>query len=258
MRWLVVPCVVAACGGTAPTAPPDTPPSLTSAPDPADELRVQLERETALLEDLATRGCACADAICLEAIDDEVAAYLRVAVFGDVMTDVEIWPPDLDARGQAAVDELVSCMDVLQVEPLGFAIIPLRRYQGFRDAACACADALCIQRVVDKVDEDMREYEAYLFSESTEAELDAAVAELTGCVEALVTATHQQAVLELKELRAAACACADAECVDRAQAEYNAYLARYAEIRSDVATADKVGEVAGEILACLEAAIRGE
>ncbi|MCB9559206.1 MAG: hypothetical protein H6708_02215 [Kofleriaceae bacterium] len=70
-----------------------------------------------------------------------------------------------------------------------------------------------------------------------------------------VTSAH--ALEALDALRGQACACRDGACADAVEADFEAFLNRYAGISGDQPDIDRAGQLAGELMTCLNRARGG-
>jgi len=142
--------LLAACGGGSPRAPEEPP--IPQAPAGTD--RAAIERETVIVEQLWQRACECPDVACLAAVDRELSSYYReAATFNDPITDLETWPPDLDARARRALYHLHECMDARGAWESWRGAIVARRVSLLRDAACSCPDLACARRISEQLTE---------------------------------------------------------------------------------------------------------
>ena len=252
MRAAVSAVVLAlgACGGA--STPPLEEPPIPQAPAGTD--REAMKRETALVEDMTARACACKDAACWAGIDQELRTYFReTATFNDPVEDLETWPADLDARARRAFNALAECMIEQGQDALAFGVIAARMTADFRDAACACGNADCARRVQDKREDMIAEMGGLRADEETLTEIRTASQETAACLEKHLGSPAQQAILDLKVLRRDACDCADAACAEDVQARFDAFLVDHERTQGNPAEAEEIGELAGQMSECLRA-----
>lgn len=256
MRRALLVLALVACGSdpkpaATPTAAPRAEPALPQSPAGID--RAVIEKETLLLEDIATRGCACTDEPCLRAVDDDLSAYIRVGTMNDVLTDVETWPEDLDQRGQAALMRYYECVVARKIQPHSLGAIALRMFSALRDKACSCrADGTC-RKIMPKLDELADQYNMPLTPEQTE-EAKTIGMKIGECVRDGMADEAQQGLLEAKRLRERACACHDSDCADRVAADAAAWVSEHESTRAGPGTIEELTEVFEAVRACLDTA----
>jgi hypothetical protein len=183
VRALLLVALIAACGGRAatPAKPEELPePPIPQAPAGTD--RAVIEKETLVLEAIADKACACKDVPCFEAVDALRIEYLRTSTQNDVMTDLETWPPDLDARGRRAAFRSSMCASQLGYTMRHTGVVLLREITELRVRACACTDRPCAERVRARMVEILEENEKAELDEPTTQELDHLSSELRACL----------------------------------------------------------------------------
>jgi len=244
--WVAL-VLVTACGGNADAPIPIAPPPPES---PAGIDRAVIAAELDAVRAIAEHACACADTACLTGVDAELAAYSRVSTMNDPITDVETWPADLDAMGHAAMFRMVACMIDHAYLPTSGGIGFLRKRAMIRDAACACEEAPCAVRVRDAHERAVASQTVSPFpiDEPSVAALDATSQEIRDCLGGLLA---QQAMLDLKALRADACACVDVACVEAVRERAAAWGHDHARTPMGAINEDELVEVAAQLEACL-------
>ena len=259
MRRALVLAALAACGGgqAAPVAEPA--PAEPAAPalpqSPAGIDRAIIERELATVEALSQRACACADEACLVTVDAEVSAYVRVATMNDPMTDVETWPSDLDDRLQGAQRAMLACFRDKQVVPKFLGTTFLRVVRDTRDAMCACTDFACVEHLSLRLRKEANDWSALpesAFDAATSAEIERLVAEMMACGTPFENDRAQQALLDIRKIRAEACACEDDACVDRVREALDELFETYKDTKGSQAQVDEMTEIATEVRACMD------
>lgn len=255
MRGGAVLVAVAACGGAATGRSLEEPP-IPQAPAGTD--RAAMKRETALVEDVASRACACKDAACWDGIDKELSSYFRQTMtLNDPVTDLETWPADLDARARRAFIQIADCMTTQGHSTLVFGDVAVRLMTDFERAACACADADCARRVRESFEKTSAEIDDAPADEGAVSEIRAGYQSMVACLEKQLGSAGQQAILDLKALRRDACTCADVACADEVQARFDRFLVDHERSNGTPAEAEQIGAIASEMAACLRTA-RGE
>lgn len=255
MRLLGLLVLVAACGGGASASALEEPP-IPQAPAGTD--REAMKRETAVLEDLATRACACQDAACWDGFDRELRTYIREALtLNDPVTDLETWPADLDARARRAFIRIADCMSSQGHSPLVFGVVAARVVADFKDAACACPDADCARRVRENFQEASAEIGDVPADGAAMTEMRANHESMIACFNKRLGSPGQQAVLDLKALRRDACECRDVACADEVQARFDQFLVDHEHSNGNPVEVEQVRTLASEMAECLRAA-RGE
>jgi len=252
VRALAVLALLAACGGgkSATPAPKDPEPTAAEKEPPLTH-----EQHVAELEDIATRGCACADAACIRTVDADLAELIREV---PVPTDADMTDADATA-GIEALGRYLECMTKLGAEPdLSYHDAFAKRMEDIGDASCACRDITCANfawgglaieliAIAGRVQDDRKAY----------ASIDLQWKRIEGCVAPINAKLSDQAIVELTELRAAACACTAVACADAVQADFDAFLERHKDTKGSEEAAETIGKLAGEMAACLDTA-RGE
>jgi hypothetical protein len=240
---------VIACGGGKPASTRRAPPPES----PAGIDRAVIAAELVTIQALAERACACDDQACAVEIDAAFSTYVRGATLNDPITDIETWPADLDAIVHVATTRMLACMIELDHMPRAFGIFMLRKQTALRDLACACTDAACATRVALAHEALGKERVAAppQLDDADKAEMDRAGLELRACV---AVPLAEQAILDLKALRAEGCACTDADCAQDVGLRTQTWFAEALIGTSDEHIGAALVEIAGELNACLQAA----
>ncbi len=234
-------------------------PKRTKRQTPEEKKRAAIEQETELLEGLQARGCACADAACREAIDDELAAYYRVATLNNPLEEgVETWPSDLDARGSAALDRVYDCLMSNDVIPHSLGVIVVRKVEMLREAACTCDGPTCAEHIRTKT-EEVTSGDAHVpVDEAAQAAIKKGLQELGACLTAVYARTNQEAAAKLEAVRKAACECKDAACAETVLGQAQDWVRLYANVKTTTEGLEKIAATSHEIQVCLANAREGE
>jgi hypothetical protein len=245
-RWLVA-LGIAGCAGTAaaPRPPREVPES------PAGISREVIAAEVDTMMKLADRACACEDHACIEGVDRDLAAYGRTATMNDPITDLETWPSDLDALAHAATYRVLACSLDHRYMPLGFGVIVVRQVVALRDVACECTDAGCAHRVNAALDKFLADIKDSPLPAAPDVlqEIASASTELRACIAGPLA---EQAVLDLRAIRTAVCACEDASCAAEQQTVFEAWAKEH-EHTSVTAedSVEEIQEIAQGIATCM-------
>lgn len=245
--WLVLP-IVAACART--VAPPRIEPGPLPV-SPARIPRATVAAEVVTLRALADRACACTEEACFRDVDVDLAAYMEVATMNDPVTELETWPTDLDAMAHAATRRLRVCMSEGDFESQARGIYDRRNLTRLRDAACACEDAPCAVRVANLIAPLTQKMVSNGLSDARMSEVATLAQTARACVQPLL---REQAILDLKAFRDAACDCTDAACAAEVGREMQLWVKQARVDASDQPTLDAMTELGAEIKACFEAA----
>lgn len=256
-RWWWPLILVSGCASSA-AAPPTSAAPRELPVSPAGIDREVLAAEVDVLADLERRACACHDAACAAAVDVDMVAYSERATINDPVTDVETWPEDLDAIANYYSARIFACASHLGVRTRADGVVLVRRVELFRDRACACQDAPCATRVLDRFLAFAKQHEGDRspISQAQTTRMTDAGTELGECVR---RTQNEQLMLDLRALRAAACACEDATCADEQQAA----VQRWAEANREIpatgeAQLEQARELGAELETCLQAARGGD
>lgn len=253
---LAVAATTAGCAAPGPVAPAAPPPRVLPV-SPAGIDRAVIAAELVVLQDLADRACACTDAACEASVDAAWTEANQTATMNDPVVDVETWPDDLDALGNYEVARMAACMTAARYSPSAPAVMMVRRIAAFREHACACEDAACASRVWTVFRDFVHTLErsSTPVSEAQRQTLRTDSEALGRCVRAQQNA---QLMLDLRGLRAAACACADPACAADVQDSLDRWVETVRDIKTDdPGQKDVATELANELLACLARA-RGD
>jgi len=247
VRALAVIALLAACGGGKAAAPrQDDPRSTTVEAAPLTH-----EQHLAALDDLATRGCACADAACGRAVDADLAELIgKVAIGSAAMPEEQATP------GAEAMIRYLGCLAKLGVEPEASLHTSLvARLDDVADAACACRDLPCAEQIWGGLVPEVMALGGLVGSnEGLRARVQPTWSRLEECLDPLNAQASAQAVVDLTALRDAGCACQDAACADGVQARFDAFLMEHRNTKGSEEDAVKVGALAEEMQTCLAAA----
>jgi hypothetical protein len=255
VRGVAVLVALAACGGGA-SGPALEEPPIPQAPAGTD--REAMKRETAVVEDIASRACACKGVACWEGIDRDFSKYVREDMtLNDPVTDLETWPADLDARARRAFMRIADCKSAQGQSPVVFGVVAVRVVSDFKNAACACPNADCARSVQENYEEASAEIGDVLADGAAMTEMRADHERLVACVEKHLGSPGQQAVLDLKVLRRDACECRDVACADEVQARFDQFLVVHEHTNGNPAEVEQIRTLASEMAECLRAA-RGE
>jgi hypothetical protein len=212
------------------------------------------DQHVAALEDIATRGCACADAACLRTVDATLAELIReIPLGGDPIPDAQL------LAGMEALGRYLGCAHTLDAAPaLSFHDAFVARLQEAGDLACACGDAACVAGVWGGFMAELYAASALLQEDGDfMTGFEPQWRRIEGCTAPILGDAAEQALIDLTALRAAACACTTAECADAVQADVDAFLAKNEGTTANPEQGETIGRLSGEMNACLEAA-RGE
>ena len=249
MRAVAVLAVLAACGGK--SAPQTAEPEVVAPPPEAAAPPPTAEQHLAELADLATRACACADAACGVAVDGELATLIReVPVPADMMDDAGL------RAGMDSLGRYLECLAALGVAPeRSFHDAYIDRLTEVEAAMCACQDTRCTDRAFGGLGPEVVAIEVHLAEdEALRASRAPFYDRIEACLKPISDAVSGEAIAELTVLRDQACACADAACADRVQADFDAFLMKHRDTTGSQEAAETIGRVAGEMSACLDAA----
>lgn len=239
--------LVAGCGG----------PKRVKRQTAAEKQRAAIEKEAELIEDLETRGCACADAACREAIDDELAAYYRVATLNDPLDGVETWPPDLDARSSAALDRVYDCLMSNDVVPYSLGVIVVRKVERLRVAACTCAGPTCAQHIRDITSEVTTADANVPVDEAAQAAITGDLQTLGTCLTEVYARTNREAVAKLEAIRTAACGCSDAACAEKVLVQAQDWVRLNTNVKTTTEGLEQIAEISNQTQVCLANAREG-
>lgn len=222
-----------------------------------EKRRAAIERETELIEDVQARGCACADAACREAIDDELAAYYKVATLNNPLEDVETWPPDLDARGSAALDRVYECLMSNDVVPYSLGVIVVRKIVMLREAACTCDGPTCAQHIRATTDEVTTADAHVPVDEAAQAAITDGLAEISTCLTAVYAKTNKEAVSKLEAIRDAACECHDGNCAADILERAQDWVRLNTNVKTTTEGLEQIANISHELNVCLANAREG-
>ncbi|MEJ7601465.1 MAG: hypothetical protein WKG01_26410 [Kofleriaceae bacterium] len=202
----------------------------------------KFERELVSLEQLKTRTCACADLPCVEKIGLEYQTWkasAKIALAGKKPNKVQ------EERGNRLEDEMKACYRWVEAglgsgaggseanAQVEIALVELERY---RDKLCACSDVGCADNITEEKKaweralrtrlgatrpEDKQKQRGRLFEDGM-AECRKRIAG-GGATDPAAAVRFDLAVAELRGLKSKMCACADAACTEKVQAEYMAW-----------------------------------
>jgi hypothetical protein len=244
MRALLALALVAACGG-APT-------KLTPAIDPE---QAKIEKDLAELTGLADRACACADATCAAAVDDEMAKAFR-EVSDEAFSDDSsaVLSGEQKHRVQTDFLRIIQCIVRHRDVPVSLGVVAIRSYDLLKRQACACQEPDCVRRSIDawlKAGDGVGKLPV---ADELQPELKAIVAEATGCFTTGRALLMEEALIEARALRKTACECTTAECAEASRRESSAWAKRHARTPADARTMEQLEEIGSEIAACQLAA----
>jgi hypothetical protein len=228
-----------ACGGSPATAPPPEPqPPVTT-----------FEEHAKRIEELATRGCACSDRRCLAAIDRDLADLVASVPLGPVDKAVveRLLEPSSDA-----LERLSVCMTDREVASTEYGKALARRFQEMKERICACEDSDCAISASAALLPEVTTLVSFPIEGDDLRDIYLRGAETQQCTDRW--SASAQAFQELENLRAAACACTDAECAARVQADFDAFLEKHKDTKGSKEGAQKLGALAGAMAQCLNAA----
>lgn len=250
MRALVLVVALAACGGKSSPAAPA--PAEEAEPAPAQKPPPSHEQHVGELEDLATRGCACADTACIGAVDADLAALIR-----ELPVPAERMSESLMMSGVEALGRYLVCTKDLGAFPELASYAALGdRLDEVAAVMCACRDTGCSERAANAlVPELILAHELAKKNRALATKVTPHFERLEAC--SLADAMSQQAIADLTALRDTACACATPECADAVDAEFEAFLEKHEDTKGDQESAETIGRIAGEMSSCLAKA-KGE
>lgn len=157
-----------------------------SAPAPAapavdDEVRVA-EANVAWFESKAAAVCACDDRACFTVINDEIGDWMP-AHFGEARLD-----ETQRQRMRTGSAQLLACVAALdEPPPINGAHEALTALRSTESRMCACADAACVKRVDEEMDQLLRRYADTKASEAQIKEAGEIVGHITECASRAVT-----------------------------------------------------------------------
>lgn len=248
VRTLALVFLVLSCGGGKASAPPPADP-----PPPPTEEPLTHEQHVAELEDLAVRGCACADAACIAAVDADLAEVIgAVAIASDPMPEAET------NAGGASLGRYLDCMNELGAEPeASFHSGFVARLHDVRDAACACHELACVIELWGGLAAEWFAIGTHLSDkEAFSAKVRPIMKQIGECLEPVSQQLAAEAVVELTALRDASCACRDTACADDIQTRFDEFLMKHRATQGNEEQAITIGALAKEMSACLET-VRG-
>ena len=248
MRALAVLVGLAACGGGKTASPPPVDPE--PPPPAAEEPPLTHEQHVAALEDIASRGCACADAACFAAVDADLAEVIGAVEVGTApMPDAQL------AVANDALGRYVACATQLGARPeASFFTAFVARLDDVAEAACACKDAACAGNLFGGLLPELWAASSLADKEQLYERIRPTWKRMEGCVAPFEDAMGAQAVVDLTALRDQACACTDAACADRVQADFDAFLMKHRDTKGSEEQAVLIGDLAGQMSACLDEA----
>jgi hypothetical protein len=235
--WLLA----AACGGGTPAPPPS----------PANELAtLSLEEHARHVQELAVRGCACPDRLCIAEIDRDLAEVVLALPLGKGDVD-----PDAirkESEGIIAdLERLSVCMTDRQMSVPAFGAAMVDRTKGLRDGVCACTDQGCATQVIAGLLPELMAVEFFPIEAAALEEIRDMSREVRACVTRLGPGL---ALEELGALRDRACACSEAACADEVQAGFDGFREKHKATKGSDEDARAIGELAAEMSGCLERA----
>lgn len=152
-----------------------------SAPTPAtpaldDEVRVA-EANVAWFESKAAAVCACGDRACFTVINDEVGDWMP-AHFGEARID-----ETQRQRMRTAAAQLLACAAALNEPPVSGADQALALLRTVETRMCACADAACVTRVSEDMEELLATHADTKASEAQIKEAGVLMGRITECAQ---------------------------------------------------------------------------
>jgi len=249
--YLVI-LLAASCGGGGPRSaapPPPAEPAPTRSAAGSD--RAVLQKEADHMEELARQTCACADAACMQAVDDEVGAYYAVATMNDPREAVSLWPADIRDRLLAAQGLHYGCMAPAKVLPYSFAHLEVRRYSLYRAAMCACTDSACAQTLFT----NLQSYVWHVPFAPRDAELAALqrnAEELQSCAARATAGAWAGDLAGYRAIRTRACECVDKTCAEQVAIESSAWIeANWWMPMTDQQHLDELAQLTTEFTQCV-------
>jgi hypothetical protein len=246
-RIAVLALIVAACGS----------PARGPRPLEAGDATDPIDRKVALIEEAAARACACADLVCAQQLDKEIAKALATAPAPRLFEDAEAVK-----RAEAGMQRAIRCMWAQGAVGFGFESAIVDAGQGFRAKSCACRDQACDIEV--SLDELRRIYRliAVPAREETQTAAVADLKEAADCRAHLHPAAPpstegasegaEQAIDELRALRDRACACTVMACREEVQQDMLALAHRYESTGGSAEQFARMKVIGEELSACIQ------
>jgi hypothetical protein len=236
VRALAVLSLVVACGGKTATSP---------------KTEDQREKDLAEAKAFADRACACADAKCAEALDTELKVeFQKMSVWKLGEMESSDLSEEQQARLTADLVRLFQCIHKTGTPVYSLGVVAKLQYESIKVAACECTDTACVRKTVAAWEEANGTVGKFPIDDETERELSKIAAEATACFKTGGEMLLEEAVLELKAIRKASCACVDPECAEAARAELDAWGVRHERTPADETTQEQLVEIVSEAATC--------
>jgi hypothetical protein len=238
---LAIVLCIGACGSSSSVVKP--PANETAAPvgSPAEHV--------ARIDELREKGCACEDRRCLAAIDRELAAMVTALE----LDRTQAMSPEQAKTSAAKLEELSVCMTTRQVSSPDFGRAIAARYAELAGMLCACPDQACR----DDLPRALPEAEAAFFfplEDDAFTRYEETMNSIGKCGPPTESA-QARAIRELTVLRDRACACTDAECAEKVQADFDVFLEDHKDTQGSQSDAETIGALAAEMSGCLQDAM---
>ena len=233
-RWLPLTAALWACGSPPAPEPPVAPSTLG------------LEEHLARIDDLAARGCACEDRRCVGAVDRELAALVR---------GVQLVPGDPGALTTTVpervtrLEELSVCMTDHEVAATHYGEALLTRAEELREQACDCKDRPCAKALSVSLAPELESADWFPIEYEVYEQIKVHARKIESC--AGPNPLVDQAIRDLDQLRADACACTDAACASSVQTRFDAFLETHRDTVGMEEEAIEIGDRAKAMSECL-------
>ena len=240
MRRALVLAALAACGGgqREPTRPP-----------PRERGSLDMIRAH------ADEACACQDAACAQAIDDEVKAGMRdLPELAHGEEHATSSTPEQREQIAQEVVRMYRCIGEKGGIAYSAGVVAKNKFRAAKDLVCSCQDAPCALRADAEYRRAIETHGHLPADPETLAEIEVIAQEWLACHTANLEVVSQQVLLDMKQLRDRGCACTDDECVAAIQADVGAFFEEHRDTKGTAEATAKMTDLAEELKACLEAA----